>query len=112
MFRLIAYILKGLPIPSFCSYQELASQCLLTFTLFVSLLVRISTFGGVTSYFACGLHQYLLNREPAQFEKVWFLVDGSHWQSKKNQNKTLAPALVVTQDAQNHITSTDTKIHF
>ena len=88
MFRLIAYILKGLPIPSFCSYQELASQCLLTFTLFVSLLVRISTFGGVTSYFACGLHQYLLNREPAQFEKVWFLVDGSHWQSKKKFRKS------------------------
>ena len=28
MYRLTAYFLKGLPIPSFCSYQEIASQCL------------------------------------------------------------------------------------
>ena len=28
MFRLKAYFLKGLPVPSFHSYQELASQCL------------------------------------------------------------------------------------
>ena len=28
MVRLTAYFLKGLPIPSFRSYQELASQCL------------------------------------------------------------------------------------
>ena len=30
MFSLTAYFLKGLPIPTFRSYQELASQCLLT----------------------------------------------------------------------------------
>ena len=34
---------------------------------------------GVIFDYACGLHQYILNREPAQFETVRFLVDGSHW---------------------------------
>ena len=40
---------------------------------------------GVIFDFACGLHRYILNREPAQFETVQFLVDGSHWQSMKKK---------------------------
>ena len=38
--------------------------------------------------YACRLHQYIMNREPAQFETVQFLVDRSHWQSniKKSFN--------------------------
>lgn len=30
---------------------------------------------------------YILNREPAQFENVRFLVDGSHWSSKKKDKR-------------------------
>ena len=35
MYRLTVYFPKGLPIPSFRSYQELASQCLLFLTITV-----------------------------------------------------------------------------
>ena len=34
------------------------------------------------------MHRFTLNREPQQFEKICFLVDGSHWQSKKKLKKT------------------------
>ena len=65
---------------------------------------------GVIFDYACGLHQYILNREPAQFETVQFLVDGSHWQSmKKKVNKTRpTPAQVDILAAQKDITSTST----
>ena len=33
--------------------------------------------------FACGLQRYFLIRGPKQFECTRFLVDGSHWTSKK-----------------------------
>ena len=44
---------------------------------------------GVVYDFACGLHRYALNREPLQFEKIRFFVDGSHWTStRKDKKKT------------------------
>ena len=44
---------------------------------------------GMIFNYACMLHQYILNREPAQFEPVQILVNRSHWQSmKKKINKT------------------------
>jgi hypothetical protein len=30
--------------------------------------------------YACGLDQYILNREPREFEYLRLLVDGAHWQ--------------------------------
>ena len=38
---------------------------------------------GVIFYHACGLDQYLLNREPREFEYLRCLVDGAHWQVYK-----------------------------
>ena len=35
---------------------------------------------GVIFDFACGLDQYMLNREPLEFEYLRLLVDGGHWQ--------------------------------
>ena len=35
---------------------------------------------GVIFDFACGLDQYILNREPREFEYLRCLVDGAHWQ--------------------------------
>ena len=35
---------------------------------------------GVIFDHACGLDQYILNREPAEFEYLRCLVDGAHWQ--------------------------------
>ena len=35
---------------------------------------------GVVFDFACGLDQYILNREPREFEYLRLLVDGAHWQ--------------------------------
>ena len=44
--------------------------------------------GGVALILAlCGLHPYVLNREPALFENFRFLVDGSHWQGQKKLKK-------------------------
>ena len=37
--------------------------------------------------FACGLQKFCLNREPEQFEFFRFLVDGSHWSSKRKFKK-------------------------
>ena len=36
---------------------------------------------------ACGLHRYVLNREPTQFRHVEFFVDGSHWGAHKQTKK-------------------------
>ena len=38
--------------------------------------------------FACGLHEYVLNREPKEIEHIKFLVDGSHWNGHKKNKKT------------------------
>ena len=35
---------------------------------------------GVVFDFACGLDQYILNREPREFEYLRLLVDEAHWQ--------------------------------
>ena len=35
---------------------------------------------GVVFDYACGLDQYILNREPREFEYLRLLVDGAHWQ--------------------------------
>ena len=43
---------------------------------------------GVVYDHACGLHRYILNREPAQFQNVRFLVDGSHWKAQKKFKKS------------------------
>ena len=42
---------------------------------------------GVIYDHACGLHRYVLNREPLQFNNIWFLVHGSHWSSQKRFKK-------------------------
>ena len=49
------------------------------FHFLTSRAVNFNHLRGVIFDFACGLHRYILNREPAQFETVQFLVDGSHW---------------------------------
>ena len=43
---------------------------------------------GVIYDHACGLHRYVLNREPAQFRHTQFLVDGSHWTAHKQTTKS------------------------
>ena len=43
---------------------------------------------GIIEDYACGVHQYALNREPEEFEYLRFLVDGSHWQGQKRLEKT------------------------
>ncbi len=42
---------------------------------------------GVVEDFACGLHEYFLNREPEDVKNVLFLVDGSHWAGQKKLKK-------------------------
>ena len=42
---------------------------------------------GVIYDHACGLHRYVLNREPLQFNNIRFLVHGSHWSSQKRFKK-------------------------
>jgi hypothetical protein len=42
---------------------------------------------GVIFDHSCGLDQYLLNREPREFEYLRCLVDGSHWSSQKRLRK-------------------------
>ena len=42
---------------------------------------------GVIYDHACGLHRYVLNREPTQFRHVEFFVDGSHWGAHKQTKK-------------------------
>ena len=53
------------------------------FHFLTSRTVDYNKLRGVIFDYACGLHQYILNREPAQFETVRFLVDGCHWTSMK-----------------------------
>ena len=53
------------------------------FHFLTSRTVDYNNLRGVIFDYACGLHQYILNREPAQFETVRFLVDGSHWTAMK-----------------------------
>ena len=36
---------------------------------------------------SCGLDQYILNREPLEFEFLRCLVDGSHWSGQKKMRK-------------------------
>ena len=48
--------------------------------------IDLNQLDGVLFDFACGAHRYALNREPALFEYVRFLVDGSHWQVIKTSN--------------------------
>ena len=43
--------------------------------------------GGIIHDFSYGLDEYLLNRETKQFQYLRVLMDGSHWQSQKRQNK-------------------------
>ena len=42
---------------------------------------------GVIFDHSCGLDQYLLNREPREFEYLRCLVDGSHWSGQKRLRK-------------------------
>ena len=42
--------------------------------------VNMHALKGVVFDFACGLDQYMLNREPVEFEYLRLLVDGAHWQ--------------------------------
>lgn len=42
--------------------------------------VNMHALQGVVFDFACGLDQYMLNREPVEFEYLRLLVDGAHWQ--------------------------------
>ena len=44
--------------------------------------VDLNSLEGVIFDFACGLDQYILNREPKEFEFLRCLVDGAHWQVK------------------------------
>lgn len=46
---------------------------------------------GVVYDHACGLqsvHRYIFNQEPAQFQNIRFLVDGSHWKTQKKFKKS------------------------
>ena len=60
-------------------YQSSYHRSLKYFVLLTSRTVNYNHLCGVIFNFACGLHQYIPNREPAHFETVQFLVDGSHW---------------------------------
>ena len=42
--------------------------------------VNLHQLKGVIFDHACGLDQYILNREPREFEFLRCLVDGAHWQ--------------------------------
>ena len=42
--------------------------------------INLHELKGVIFDFACGLDQYMLNREPLEFEFLRLLVDGGHWQ--------------------------------
>ena len=42
---------------------------------------------GVLYDFSCGLDNYLLNREPKEFEYKRTLLDGAHWSSQKKLRK-------------------------
>ena len=51
--------------------------------IFILLMCRdanMHALKGVVFDFACGLDQYMLNREPVEFEYLRLLVDGAHWQ--------------------------------
>ena len=49
--------------------------------------INFAKLEGVIEDFACGLHPYVLNREPNQFQFTRFLVDGSHWQGQRKLKK-------------------------
>ena len=49
--------------------------------------VDLHELDGVIFDFACGLDQYILNREPREFEYLRCLVDGAHWQGQKKLKK-------------------------
>ena len=49
--------------------------------------VNMASLEGVIFDHACGLDQYLLNREPREFQFLRCLVDGSHWQGQKKLKK-------------------------
>ena len=49
--------------------------------------VDMANLEGVIFDFACGLDNYLLNREPREFQYLRCLVDGSHWQGQKKMRK-------------------------
>ena len=42
--------------------------------------INLHELQGVVFDFACGLDQYILNREPLEFQYLQLLVDGAHWQ--------------------------------
>ena len=62
---------------------------------------------GIIHDFACVLDEYLLNREVKQFQYLRVLVNGSHWQSQKRQNKPNNKGKVALMDA-----VTDSIFHF
>ena len=49
--------------------------------------INFAKLEGVIEDFACGLHPYVLNREPNQFQFTRFLVDGSHRQGQRKLKK-------------------------
>ena len=49
--------------------------------------IDFNNLDGIIEDYACGVHQYALNREPEDFEYLRFLVDGSHWQSQRKLKK-------------------------
>ena len=49
--------------------------------------INFAKLEGIIEDFACGLHPYVLNREPTQFQYTRFLVDGSHWQGQRKLKK-------------------------
>ena len=50
------------------------------FRLLMSMDPNLHSLQGVIFDHACGLDQYILNREPSEFEFLCCLVDGAHWQ--------------------------------
>ena len=46
--------------------------------------INLHALQGVIFDHACGLDQYILNREPREFEYLRCLVDGAHWQVQFN----------------------------
>ena len=49
--------------------------------------VDLNALQGVIFDHACGLDQYILNREPKEFEYLRCLVDGAHWQVGQSLKK-------------------------
>lgn len=49
--------------------------------------INYKVFEGCIFDFACGLMRFALNRDADQFKNKRFLVDGSHWTSKKKFRK-------------------------